>query len=83
MTTDQMLVQLTGRVAAIEFLLAQTMVLAVLDRPDPSAALAVMRESFDNKANNIEATLPESLPAALEAGTRIFSVVEATIAAGR
>ena len=83
MTTDELLVQLTGRVAALEFLLSQVMTLEVMDRPDPSATLAILRESFDDKANNIEATLPESLPAALEAATRVYSAVEVTIAGRR
>ncbi|MCY4548165.1 MAG: hypothetical protein OXC28_07345 [Defluviicoccus sp.] len=40
-----------------------------------------MRESFDERADNIEATLPEALPAALEAEAHIYGIAEEQLAA--
>lgn len=81
MTPEQLVVQLTGRVAALELIIAQGITITLMSSADPLAALAVLRESFDERADNIEATLPEALPAILEAGTRIYSIVEEQLSA--
>ena len=81
MELERSVVQLTGRVAALELMLAQVMIATLMTRADPGAALAAMRESFDERADNIEAMQPEALPAALEGAARIYGIVEEQLAA--
>ena len=75
MTSEELIVQLIGRVATLEHLLSQTMVLALLDHPSPVEVLSVFEESFEGAVGDLEAVLPEAAPAAVEAAERIFSRV--------
>ena len=75
MTNEEVLVQLVGRVATLEHLLAQTMLVTLINHPNPGEVLSVLEETFDGALDDLEAVLPEARPAAAEAGTRIFSQV--------
>ena len=75
MTNEELIVQLIGRVATLEHLLSQTMVLALLDHPSPVEVLSVFEQSFEGAVGDLEAVLPEAAPAAVEAAERIFSRV--------
>ena len=74
-TNEELIVQLIGRVATLEHLLSQTMVLALLDHPSPVEVLSVFEQSFEGAVGDLEAVLPEAAPAAVEAAERIFSRV--------
>ena len=76
MTNEQLLTQLSGRVAALEFLLTQTMTFTFGALDDSQWHLNECRKVFDERADKLEATLPEAVPAALESATRIYGVVE-------
>ena len=75
MTNQELIVQLIGRVATLEHLLSQTMLLALLDHPSPVEVLTVFEESFEGAVGDLAAELPEATPAAVEAAGRIFSGV--------
>ena len=75
MTSEELMVQLIGRVATLEHLLSQTMVLALLDHPSPVEVLSVFEGSFEGAVGDLEAVLPEAAPAAVEAAERMFSRV--------
>ena len=75
MTTEQLVIQLTGRVAAIEYLLAQTMAIVMRDRADPAGSLADLRARFEKSAPNLDDTQPEARPAAEDAATRLYDTV--------
>ena len=65
MTNEELIVQLIGRVATLEHLLSQTMVLTLLDHPSPVEVLSVFEESFEGAVGDLEAVLPEAAPAAV------------------
>ena len=75
MMNEELIVQLIGRVATLEHLMSQTMVLALLDHPSPVEVVSVFEESFEGAVGDLEAVLPEAAPAAVEAAERIFSRV--------
>ncbi len=79
MTNEELIVQLIGRVAALEHLLSQTMLLALLQHPDPTEVLSVFEESFESEVGDLEAGLPEAVPAAVETAERIFSGVRSEL----
>lgn len=79
MTNEELIAQLIGRVATLEHLLSQTMLLTLLNHSSPAEVLSVFEESFDGAVGDLEAVLPQAGPAAAETAERIFSQVRSEL----